>query len=122
MSWWQGILTVLFGNLITLLPMVLNAHPGTKYGVPFPVLARASFGIQVRGPGLSKAQAGAAPLRWLSMKLADLQGPAERSSHWVQQYAVSNFPKGARLDDAYRVCLHSCHNLMPAPCLPPVGR
>lgn len=47
MSWWQGILTVFFGNLITLLPMVLNAHPGTKYGVPFPVLARASFGIQV---------------------------------------------------------------------------
>ncbi|EFJ42680.1 hypothetical protein VOLCADRAFT_119347, partial [Volvox carteri f. nagariensis] len=45
MSWWQGILTVFFGNLITLVPMVLNAHPGTKYGVPFPVLARASFGI-----------------------------------------------------------------------------
>ncbi len=58
MSWWQGILTVFFGNLITLLPMVLNAHPGTKYGVPFPVLARASFGIQVRGPGgLNRCQA-----------------------------------------------------------------
>ena len=45
MSWWQGILTVFIGNLVTLAPMVLNAHPGTKYGVPFPVLARASFGI-----------------------------------------------------------------------------
>jgi cytosine/uracil/thiamine/allantoin permease len=33
MSWWQGVLTVFFGNLLTLVPMVLNAHPGTKYGV-----------------------------------------------------------------------------------------
>lgn len=45
----QGVLTVLAGNLITLVPMILNAHPGTKYGLPFPVLARASFGIKVRG-------------------------------------------------------------------------
>ncbi|GLC56096.1 hypothetical protein PLESTB_001063900 [Pleodorina starrii] len=56
MSWWQGILTVFFGNLITLVPMVLNAHPGTKYGVPFPVLARASFGILGANlPSLSRA-------------------------------------------------------------------
>lgn len=47
MSWIQGIGTVFLGNIITLVPMVLNAHPGTKYGIPFPVLARASFGIQV---------------------------------------------------------------------------
>ncbi len=47
MSWWQGILTVFAGNIITLVPMVLNAHPGTKFGVPFPVLARSSFGILV---------------------------------------------------------------------------
>ena len=45
MSWWQAILTVLLGNCIVLLPMVLNGHPGTKYGIPFPVLARSSFGI-----------------------------------------------------------------------------
>ncbi|KAK9801338.1 hypothetical protein WJX73_005952 [Symbiochloris irregularis] len=45
-SWWQGILTVVLGNLITLVPLVLNAQPGTKYGIPFPVLARASFGIR----------------------------------------------------------------------------
>lgn len=48
MSWWQGVLTVFVGNVITLIPMVLNAHAGTKYGIPFPVLARASFGILVR--------------------------------------------------------------------------
>ena len=46
MSWWQGVLVVLLGNLITLVPMVLSGHPGTKYGVPFPVLARASFGVR----------------------------------------------------------------------------
>jgi NCS1 family nucleobase:cation symporter-1 len=46
MSWSQAVLTVMLGNVIVLIPMVLNGHPGTKYGVPFPVLARASFGIQ----------------------------------------------------------------------------
>jgi len=51
MSWWQGVLVVLLGNLITLVPMVLSGHPGTKYGVPFPVLARASFGV--RGASLA---------------------------------------------------------------------
>ena len=45
MSWWQGVITVVLGNLITLVPLVLNAQPGTKYGIPFPVLARASFGV-----------------------------------------------------------------------------
>lgn len=44
MSWWQAILTVMLGNLIVLVPMILNGHGGTKYGVPFPVLVRASFG------------------------------------------------------------------------------
>jgi nucleobase:cation symporter-1, NCS1 family len=46
MTWWQGLLTVSLGNLIVLIPMLLNAHPGTKYGIPFPVLARASFGTR----------------------------------------------------------------------------
>ncbi len=45
MSWWQAILTVALGNLIVLVPMVLVAHAGTRYGVPFPVLARAAFGL-----------------------------------------------------------------------------
>jgi NCS1 family nucleobase:cation symporter-1 len=44
MNWWQALLTIGLGNLIVLIPMVLNAHAGTKYGIPFPVLARASFG------------------------------------------------------------------------------
>ena len=46
MNWWQAILTIFLGNVIVLIPMVLNAHAGTKYGIPFPVFARASFGLQ----------------------------------------------------------------------------
>jgi NCS1 family nucleobase:cation symporter-1 len=45
MTWWQAMVTILLGNVIVLLPMVLNAHAGTKYGVSFPVLCRASFGV-----------------------------------------------------------------------------
>ncbi len=45
MAWWQGVLTVTLANAIVLLPMVLNAHAGTKYGIPFPVFARASYGV-----------------------------------------------------------------------------
>lgn len=45
MNWWQAILTIFLANLIVLIPMVLNAHAGTKYGIPFPVYCRASFGI-----------------------------------------------------------------------------
>ena len=46
MSWWQAMLTILLGNTIVLVPMILNAHAGTKYGVSFPVLCRASFGVK----------------------------------------------------------------------------
>lgn len=45
MSWSQAMWTVLLGNLIVLVPMALSGHAGTKYGIPFPVFARASFGI-----------------------------------------------------------------------------
>jgi NCS1 family nucleobase:cation symporter-1 len=46
MSWQQAMWTVLLGNLIVLVPMALSGHAGTKYGIPFPAFARASFGIQ----------------------------------------------------------------------------
>src|SRR4030095_13955879 len=46
MSWKEAILTIVLGNLIVLIPMVLNAHAGTKYGIPFPVFVRASFGVR----------------------------------------------------------------------------
>ena len=44
MNWWQAVLTVLLGNMIVLVPMALVGHAGTKHGIPFPVLLRASFG------------------------------------------------------------------------------
>src|SRR5256884_6768644 len=46
MSWIQAVLTILLGNLIVLIPMLLNAHAGTRYGIPFRVLVRASFGVR----------------------------------------------------------------------------
>ncbi|GAB3924853.1 NCS1 family nucleobase:cation symporter-1 [Larkinella terrae] len=46
MNWWQAILTIFIGNTVVLIPMVLNGHAGAKYGIPFPVLARASFGTR----------------------------------------------------------------------------
>ncbi|NIP18647.1 MAG: nitrate reductase, partial [Xanthomonadales bacterium] len=46
MSWQQAMWTVLLGNLIVLVPMALSGHAGTKYGIPFPVFARASFGVR----------------------------------------------------------------------------
>src|SRR5437867_2119208 len=45
MDWEQAVSTVFLGNCIVLVPMLLNSHPGARYGVPFPVLARASFGV-----------------------------------------------------------------------------
>ncbi len=44
MNWWQALTTILLGNTIVLIPILLNSHPGTKYGIPFPVFARASYG------------------------------------------------------------------------------
>ena len=46
MNWWQAILTIFLGNTIVLIPMILNGRAGAKYGIPFPVLARASFGVK----------------------------------------------------------------------------
>ncbi|MDE3104625.1 MAG: NCS1 family nucleobase:cation symporter-1 [Acidobacteriota bacterium] len=46
MNWLQAVATILLGNLIVLVPMLLNAHAGAKYGIPFPVFVRASFGVR----------------------------------------------------------------------------
>ena len=42
----QAVFTIFLGNLIVLIPMLLNAHAGTRYGIPFPVFVRASFGVR----------------------------------------------------------------------------
>ncbi len=46
MNWWQSVLTIFLGNTIVLIPMMLNGHAGAKYGIPYPVFARASFGVK----------------------------------------------------------------------------
>jgi NCS1 family nucleobase:cation symporter-1 len=46
MSWQQALFTILLGNTIVLVPILLNSHPGTKYGIPFPVFARAAYGTK----------------------------------------------------------------------------
>jgi len=46
MTWRQAMVVILLGNVIVLIPMILNAHAGTKYGISFPVLCRASFGVR----------------------------------------------------------------------------
>src|SRR5438270_5682034 len=56
MNWWQAVVTIFLGNVIVLIPMVLNAHAGTKYGIPFPVYCRASFGtLGANIPALMRA-------------------------------------------------------------------
>ncbi len=56
MNWWQAIGTIFLGNTIVLIPMILNGHAGAKYGIPFPVLARVSFGVRLANlPALLRA-------------------------------------------------------------------
>src|SRR3954462_2194506 len=56
MNWSQALGTILLGNVIVLIPILLNSHPGTKYGIPFPVFARASYGtIGSNLPALMRA-------------------------------------------------------------------
>ncbi|GAA0625748.1 NCS1 family nucleobase:cation symporter-1 [Kutzneria viridogrisea] len=51
MDWVQAFLTITLGNLVVLIPMLLNSHAGTRYGIPFPVFARSFFGL--RGANLA---------------------------------------------------------------------
>lgn len=46
MNWWQAVLTIFLGNSVVLIPMILNGHAGAKYGIPFPVFVRSSFGTK----------------------------------------------------------------------------
>lgn len=66
MNWWQALLTILLGNLIVLIPMILNAHVGTKYGVPLPVFLRVSFGI--RGSILASLLRGLVACGWFGIQ------------------------------------------------------
>ncbi len=100
MSWWQAILTILLGNLIVLVPMLLNAHAGAKYGIPFPVLVRASFGV--RGANVP------AVLRALrSLWLVRHSSLDRRSGHPLD---VANHVARGCFDAWWRVDLASLHS------------
>jgi nucleobase:cation symporter-1, NCS1 family len=66
MDWKQAVLTIALGNVIVLLPMLLTGHAGPKYGIPFPVLARASFGV--RGANLPALVRAAVACAWFGIQ------------------------------------------------------
>jgi NCS1 family nucleobase:cation symporter-1 len=56
MNWWQAVGTIFLGNCVVLVPMALNAHAGTRYGIPFPVYCRSAFGLRgANVPALMRA-------------------------------------------------------------------
>jgi nucleobase:cation symporter-1, NCS1 family len=66
MSWWQAILTVVVGQMVVLVPMALVGHAGTKYGIPFPVLLRSSFGT--RGANIPAILRGLVACGWFGIQ------------------------------------------------------
>lgn len=66
MNWWQAMITILLGNVIVLIPMVLNAHVGTKYGIPLPVFLRLNFGID--GSILASLMRGLVACGWFGIQ------------------------------------------------------
>lgn len=60
MNWWQAIFTIILGNSIVLIPILLNSHAGTKFGIPYPVYARLWFGAKgTHIPSIARAIVGA---------------------------------------------------------------
>ncbi|MET7726540.1 NCS1 family nucleobase:cation symporter-1 [Streptomyces mirabilis] len=66
MDWKQAVLTIALANVIVLVPMLLTGHAGTKYGIPFPVFARASFGV--RGANLPAMVRAAVACCWFGIQ------------------------------------------------------
>ena len=91
MSWVQAVGTILLGNLIVLIPMILNAHGGTKYGIPFPVLVRASFGV--RGANVPAVLRALVACGWFGIQTW-IGGQAIYSMLKILWPAVSGLPGG----------------------------
>ena len=66
MSWGQALFTILLGNVIVLAPILLNSHPGTKYGIPFPIFARAAYGT--RGSNLPAIMRALVACGWFGIQ------------------------------------------------------
>src|SRR5258707_4929755 len=89
MSWWQSIRTILLGNLIVLIPMLLNAHAGTRYGILFPVFVRASFGV--KGANVPAVLRALVACGWFGIQTW-IGGQAFYSMLQILWPAVSGFP------------------------------
>lgn len=88
MSWWQALLTILLGNIIVLAPILLNSHPGTKYGIAFPVFARAAYGTV--GSNLPALMRALIACGWFGIN-------AWIGGHALQAFACSIYPGWATL-------------------------
>lgn len=66
MDWKQAVLTIALANVVVLFPMLLTGHAGPKYGIPFPVLARASFGL--RGANLPALVRAGVACAWFGIQ------------------------------------------------------
>jgi nucleobase:cation symporter-1, NCS1 family len=92
MNWFQAVFTVLLGNLIVLIPMLLNAHAGTRYGIPFPVFIRASFGV--RGANIPAVLRALVACGWFGIQ-AWIGGQAMYSLLQIAWPAAANIPGSA---------------------------
>jgi NCS1 family nucleobase:cation symporter-1 len=88
LAWWQALGAILIGNMIVLVPILLNSHPGTKYGIPFPVFARAAYGTS--GANLPALMRALIACGWFGIN-AWIGGQA------LQVFFVSIVPKWATL-------------------------
>jgi NCS1 family nucleobase:cation symporter-1 len=96
MAWYQAVLTIALGNLIVLIPMLLNSHAGTKYGIPYPVFVRASFGL--RGANLPAMLRALVACGWFGIQtwiggqaIFTLVG-AFAGSGWLHAASLDGFP------------------------------
>lgn len=89
MNWKQALATVLLGNLIVLVPMLLNAHAGAKYGIPFPVFIRAPFGV--RGANLPAVLRAIVACGWFGIQ-SWIGGTAIHSMLLVIAPRIANTP------------------------------
>src|SRR5256884_1104770 len=95
MNWKQAVATVFLGNTIVLIPMLLNSHPGARYGIPFPVLARASFGVL--GANVAAVLRALVACGWFGIQT------------WIGGEAISSllatlFPGWSRVPHAAAIC------------------
>src|SRR5258708_11131087 len=95
MNWKQAVLTIFVGNTIVLAPMLLNSHPGARSGVPFPVLARASFGLL--GANVATVLRGLVACGWVGIQ------------SWIRGHAINKllgtlWPAGRRVHYRTPVC------------------